>query len=47
LRSAGFKFRAIAVQLTTAFGVPRNQHSVRIRAITLAAYDGGPEDDAQ
>lgn len=44
LRRSGAKFRTIAEVLTREFGLPRNQHSVRIRAIMLAAYDGGPED---
>jgi hypothetical protein len=44
LRRSGVRFRAIAETLTREFGVPRKPHSVRIRAIMLAAYDGGPEE---
>ena len=39
LRAEGLKFRQIAERLTEEFGIPRNQHSVRIRAIMLASYD--------
>ena len=46
LRRDGDGFQEIAARLTAEFGVPRNEHSVRVRAIMLAAYDGGPDAEA-
>jgi IS30 family transposase len=43
LRRANKKYREIAAMLTAEFGIPRNAHSVQVRATMLAAYDGGEE----
>jgi hypothetical protein len=40
LRRQRLVFREIAAILTTEFGVPRNMHSVQVRCIMLAAYEG-------
>jgi hypothetical protein len=37
LRSEGLKFRAIAERVTEMFGICRNQHSVQVRLVQLAA----------
>jgi hypothetical protein len=36
-------YRAIGEILTREFGVPRNAHNCQVRAVMLAAYDGGEE----
>jgi hypothetical protein len=41
LRRGGLVFREIAAMLTREFGVPRNCHSVQVRCLMLAAYEGG------
>jgi hypothetical protein len=41
LRRQGLVFREIAEIMTREFGVPRNMHSVQVRCIMLAAYEGG------
>jgi IS30 family transposase len=41
LEIAGHKFRRIAEIMSSEFGIPRNEHSVRVRSIQLAA--GGVE----
>jgi hypothetical protein len=43
LRTQGLPYRRIAEIMTREFGVPRNLHSVQVRNIMLAAYEGGPE----
>ena len=43
LRRSGLGYKEIAEKLTAEFGIPRNRHSVQVRAVMLAAYDGGEE----
>jgi IS30 family transposase len=43
LRREGKSHRQIAEIVTQEFGVPRNLHSVQVRIIMLAAFEGGPE----
>lgn len=42
-RSEGLSFKDVAARVTEKFGIPRNEHSVQVRLVQLAA---APDEDA-